>query len=73
MPQHICFLDPQHWCRRLVVVVAVAPPKVVEFILQLVAHVDGSFLRDDPSLRRGELRLQLIGRRHLRDLNLARD
>ena len=35
MPQNICFLDPRHWCRRLVVVVAVAPPKVVEFILQL--------------------------------------
>ena len=37
------------------------------------AHVDGSFLRGDPSLRRGELRPQLIDRRHLRDLNLAHD
>ena len=74
MPQHICFLDPQHWCRRLVVVVAVAPPKVVEIILQLVVHVDGSFLRrGDPFLRRGQLRPPLIGRGHLRSLNLTHE
>ena len=73
-PNVLFFLDPPHWCRRLVVVVAVAPPKIVELILQLVAHADGSFLRrGDPFLRRVELRPQLVGCRHLHGFNLAHE
>ena len=66
------FPDLPHWYRRLVMAVTVASQIVVELILQLLAHVDGSFLyRGNPLLCHGNFRPQLVGRRHLRVLNLA--